>query len=448
VPKSFTELAEDFFSLGQDENYYEQLGAFDDKLRQAITSGLHDLVASPQLWDKVADEPVMDDSLTRGIRMKTIRDQFRRLLDGGARLSPYNFSYAYPKRTHSDGTPNKLTFEVSPESSPPSNIHILIGRNGVGKTHTLHLMTKSLIAESPSARQSGHFASDSAGADKDEVPFANLVSVSFSAFDNFNSVPEIKETKSRLQYSYIGLRRNPGENKTTIGPKSPEMLAKEFIKSAKACLMGPRAKRWNRLLGILETDPLFKAAEVANTLAEADDFLVMFDDHAETLFNKLSSGHKIVLLTIARLVETVDEKTLVLIDEPEAHLHPPLLSAFTRALSDLLVNRNGVAIIATHSPVILQEVPKECVWKLTRKGTFADSLRPTIETFGENVGVLTREIFGLEVAKSGFHRLLKDAVAKNATYEEALHHFEGKLGAEGRAILRSMYNEKLDGAEE
>jgi predicted ATP-dependent endonuclease of OLD family len=67
---------------------------------------------------------------------------------------------------------------------------------------------------------------------------------------------------------------------------------------------------------------------------------------------------------VTRLVESVEERTLVLLDEPESHLHPPLLSAFVRALSDLLVNRNGAAIIATHSPVVLQEVPRECVWRL------------------------------------------------------------------------------------
>jgi predicted ATP-dependent endonuclease of OLD family len=72
----------------------------------------------------------------------------------------------------------------------------------------------------------------------------------------------------------------------------------------------------------------------------------------------MSSGHAIVLLTITRLVATVEEKTLVLLDEPESHLHPPLLSAFIRALSDLLYDRNGVAIIATHSPVVLQESSK------------------------------------------------------------------------------------------
>jgi len=125
---------------------------------------------------------------------------------------------------------------------------------------------------------------------------------------------------------------------------------------------------------------------------------------------KLAPKAAIVLLTITRLIEFVDERTLVLLDEPEGHLHPPLLSAFIRSLVDLLIKRNGVAIIATHSPVVLQEVPQGCVWKLHRSGGISEAERPTIETFGENVGVLTREVFGLEVTNAGFHKLLKDAI--------------------------------------
>ena len=63
--------------------------------------------------------------------------------------------------------------------------------------------------------------------------------------------------------------------------------------------------------------------------------------------------------------------------------------------------------------------------------------RPEIETFGENVGVLTREVFGFEVTDSGFHRLLKDNVA-DRTMEEAVQFFGGELGAEARAILRGL----------
>jgi len=152
----------------------------------------------------------------------------------------------------------------------------------------------------------------------------------------------------------------------------------------------------------------------------------------------MSSGHKIVLLTVTRLVETVKERSLVLLDEPEAHLHPPLLSAFVRALSDLLIERNGVAVIATHSPVVLQEVPRACVWKLRRSGRVTAVDRPDIETFGENVGVLTREIFGLEVTRAGFHRVLEETVDAGHSYEEVLERFGGRLGGEAKALVRGL----------
>ena len=145
---------------------------------------------------------------------------------------------------------------------------------------------------------------------------------------------------------------------------------------------------------------------------------------------------------MARLIDLVEEKTLVLMDEPEEHLHPPLVSAFIRALSNLLMFSNGVGIIATHSPVIVQEVPKKCVWILRRAGYELIWERPQIETFGENIGVLTSEIFGYEVANSGFHTMIQEAVSKKSTYKGALKSFDGELGNEAKTILRSLMYEK------
>jgi hypothetical protein len=109
-----------------------------------------------------------------------------------------------------------------------------------------------------------------------------------------------------------------------------------------------------------------------------------------------------------------------------------------RAVSDLLINRNGVAVIATHSPVVLQEVPKGCVWRIRRSGTRAVAERPEIETFGGNVGILTREIFGLEVTQSGFHKMLRDAVARDGDFDAVLASFGGELGDEARAMVRAL----------
>jgi hypothetical protein len=64
--------------------------------------------------------------------------------------------------------------------------------------------------------------------------------------------------------------------------------------------------------------------------------------------------------------------------------------------------------------------------------------RPRLETFGENVGSLTREVFGLEVTQSGFHALLKHAVSQGTSYEDIINLYGGQLGQEARGILRAM----------
>lgn len=64
--------------------------------------------------------------------------------------------------------------------------------------------------------------------------------------------------------------------------------------------------------------------------------------------------------------------------------------------------------------------------------------RPDIETFGENVGILTREVFGLEVTHSGFHKLLREAVADIADFDSVVDRFGGELGGEARAIVRGL----------
>jgi len=216
------------------------------------------------------------------------------------------------------------------------------------------------------------------------------------------------------------------------------VLAREFVDSLRECRIGARRNRWVNVINILQSDPVFRAAQLTTMVDQNLSDKEECDEVLKT-FKALSSGHKIVLLTLTRLVEKVEERTLVLIDEPEAHLHPPLLSAMTRAISELMVKRNGVAIVATHSPVILQEVPKSCVWILDRMLTASKAERPSIETFAESVGILSREVFQLELSQSGYHQILRELRHKSANYDCALYELDGQLGAEGKAVLRGMY---------
>jgi len=437
VPSSFEQLDDDFFSVGQDEEYYTNISALGDEVRDLVLSCLHDVAWDKERWEWAKDEDVMGESLLRSVTRSTVDGQFRRMAHGDARVTSYEFAYSPPKRLGDGAPPFTLNFSVDPESPIPTNVHVLIGRNGVGKTRLLSLMTKALVASDASASQSGKFELSEHGSHSGS--FANVVAVSFSAFDETDLLPDRNPATDALGLSYIGLRGWSSKSTTeSIKPKSPTVLASEFVNSLSECCIGGRLKRWVDVITTLQTDPVFRAAQLTSMI-EANFSSKGGREAVLETFRSLSSGHKIVLLTLTRLVEKVEERTLILIDEPEAHLHPPLLSAMTRAISELMVKRNGVAIVATHSPVILQEVPKSCVWILDYFQTVSKAERPTVETFAESVGILSREVFQLELSQSGFHQLLGDLRKRSASYEEALDQLKGQLGAEGKAVLRGMF---------
>jgi len=431
IPQEFTELPPHFFSLGQDVDYYDNIKNLGDNIRENIHKSLNDIAFDENIFESVISEKVTSDSLMRYVSKSSIKGQFRRLSLGDATLTDYHFEYS-PYSGRSGIPPIQLKFNVEPESNPPTNVHVIIGKNGVGKTHLLHNMAQSLLEER--AIRFGKFSS-SHGLRASEI-FANLVLVSFSAFDSFELPSERKNKTLGISYSNIGLRAESTKSERIFTTKSPTKLKNEFARSAYLCKIGGKMRRLKKALQFLETDTIFREADIKNSLEKNEQ--KEFEVNAGNIFNELSSGHKIVLLTITRIVETLEEKSLVLIDEPETYLHPPLLSAFLRALSELLTTRNAVAIIATHSPVVLQEVPKSCCWKLRRAGQHFEAERLEIESFGENVGLLTQEVFGLEVTNSGFHSLLKKSVDSKRSYQNVLSDFENQLGFEARAIIRGL----------
>lgn len=195
-----------------------------------------------------------------------------------------------------------------------------------------------------------------------------------------------------------------------------------------------KLERWIDAIRILSSAPGIAEVEAERLVFSSSPDV---SQQIGAAFALMSSGHKIVLLTMTRLVETVSDRSLVLIDEPETHLHPPLLGSFIRALSDLLASRNAVAIVATHSPVVLQEVPASCVLMLMRSGQSIRVIRPDDETFAENVSVLTRKVFGLEVEQSGFYKMLRDA-SIGVTFDTVVDRFGQQIGGEGRALTRAF----------
>ncbi len=447
LPRRFDTIGDEFFSLGLGVEFYRNLASLPKDLGKLILLALRDIVVQPDLIEDIKEEDVFSTSLLREVSLSVVKGQYARVLGGKAELTDFKFKFVKPEKEHSGII--VISFDVKVGSMPSTNIHAVIGRNGVGKTTLLNNMIEA-ITDRQGAK--AKFV-DTEGHQETEISddyFSSLVSVSFSAFDPFTPPQEQPDPAKGTCYFYIGLKDpHNGDLHRTISN-----LQDDCVRALISCFCEPKkTERWLDAMGKLGSDENFasmrleslesayrelRKSSVNEEQYDSRSFQGKYREKVAPFLSRMSSGHAIVLLTMTRLVSTVEEKTLVLLDEPESHLHPPLLSAFVRALADLLHDRNGVAIIATHSPVVLQEIPRSCVWKIYRVGTNVATSRPAIETFGENVGVLTSEVFSLEVERSGFHDLLAKSVQTGRTYEEIVSDYKNQLGFEGRAILKAL----------
>jgi hypothetical protein len=191
LPSEFENLDNRFFSLGQDVSYYTEVIGLGENISSQLLIALRDVVADQELFHSSLDEDVMGVSLLRSVTTRSVEGQFRRILDGGAALTQYSFRYEGPTLRAANVDRLFLEFLVTPESTPPTNIHVLIGRNGVGKTYLLNSMTRALVDPEGDPAAYGIFTStDNLAVPTRESPFANIVSVTFSAFNDFTLLPE------------------------------------------------------------------------------------------------------------------------------------------------------------------------------------------------------------------------------------------------------------------
>ncbi|WP_170327947.1 AAA family ATPase [Ruegeria arenilitoris] len=436
LPGTFTELPENYFSLGVDVDYYYYIAStFSESFGRSLLNSLRDVVLLPSSLALAKDQKVFQISHLRSVSLIAIEAQFTRVLAGGKPITDFEFCFKLDKTFELAGF--SLDFDISAHSKPSTNIHAIIGRNGVGKTS---LMNSMIHAITDGTFQAARFEQPSLTGSQEigRDFFSSLVSVSFSAFDPFTPPPDQPDPSKGICYFYVGLKDYSDSAGSVLKPLSD--LHKEFADSLDLCFGDPgKKKRWISAVKTLETDQNFADMNLSTLAKLEQDHL---EENALRSIKVMSSGHAIVLLTVTKLIAHVEEKALVLVDEPESHLHPPLLSAFIRILSNILFDQNAVAIVATHSPVVLQEVPRSCVWKINRSGLASSWNRPEIETFGENVGILTREIFGLEVSKSGFNSILQKEALATRNYEKILSDFSNQIGLEGRAILRSILEKR------
>jgi len=298
-------------------------------LREAYLGGIQDCAANTDIWKEFQDEAAMAQSLLRWVSARDVKFNFRRILAGDAELTPYRFKYLF--RTAEDSEETLCEFQVELGPLPPSNIHVLIGRNGVGKTRLIAGMANALT-ESKAAiiGLPGRFEFEDKESNA-ETDFLNIVVVAYSVFDRLNPIAKgTSRTNSGIPYQYVGIKKaaNEGVMEDVTLKSSADMTAKFDQCLWSMVADGSRMARWIKAIQILESDPGIRSLNFSRLLENPQE--AMRQEIKEQI-DMLSSGYKIVLLTITRLVELVSDHSFVLIDEPETHLHPPLLGSFISA---------------------------------------------------------------------------------------------------------------------
>lgn len=461
MPKGYFEkLPEQFFSLGEDISYYRTISQIFNRSIPEYCASIQDLAFYFERFEVLYknQENSLINSLMRSLHYPNV-EQFNRIINGEAELTEYQFSFVY--------NDEEISIEVNPTSLPPSNIHVLIGRNGVGKTWLLYQMMHRILAhmglDLSTVKSNKYTLSDDFALSNNSTAFAGAIGVSFSIFDDaFSSIAfnssfeqmdnhEKNNESTRLKdefhkkYKYIGLAlKDQDDGRARI--KSVDDMTKEFTVVLEKIEKSHEKKcSYLEMCDQLRTDPMFSDNGFVELL---NNFCLGIDDKATVRkqFKRLSSGHMIIILSLTLLCESIFEKTIVLIDEPEMHLHPPLISTYIRTLSFLLRKKNAVAIIATHSPIVVQEVPSHCVSKIERIQETMYFSRPIIESFAANTDSLTRDIFGYEVIKTGFYKLLEDEIGDS--FEETFQKFNEQIGFMGQIMIQRLIKRKEDIANE
>jgi len=159
-----------------------------------------------------------------------------------------------------------------------------------------------------------------------------------------------------------------------------------------------------------------------------------------------SSGQRVYLRFAALSLCAISQASLIILDEPETHLHPNFISEFMSLLHDLLTATNSIALIATHSPYVVREVPTSCVHVVSRESDTPSIGSVHLKTLGASVSSISDAVFG-DAAATKFHRKVAVALSrqgKKASTSEAgrvswlLENFGEELNAEMLSTIRFL----------
>ncbi len=394
LSESFTSLSNEYCSLGQDKSYYFRLKQVLKSNYTSFLLALRDVATFPRIYELFESDDIFKTSLIRGNDKERLARTIRFEIEGIPSNEYYKFNFTH-KPPYAENTIT-LNFDFEYNTDFEHRIYALIGKNGTGKTRILSSLAKELSEKEPQTFTPR------------KPVYGKVFTVSYSFFDRF----EIPNSDASFNYVYCGLKKSDNTWKT-----DDDLLA-GFYQSVALIKKKNLENDWYKILSnFIIIDILDIAFEKVEDFINSYNYIFKEDKFNE-IRKFLSSGQSIILFMVSEILSQVRYDSLILFDEPETHLHPNAISALLNTLFDLVKRFQSFCVIATHSPLIIQEIPARNIFVIERENNLAYTRSLERESFGENLTVITQEIFGNRETPRHFINLISELVSKGKSYEE------------------------------
>ncbi|WP_024952768.1 ATP-dependent nuclease [Cobetia crustatorum] len=418
VPKDCYTLTEEFYSLGQELDYYRKLSGLGNGIGEAILKGLRDCAVYFPPSESIKEHKAFWDSLIREPEAKKCFKEGREYYLKNSKAGKIEFSYSGEIFKSSDSS---VDFEFDISSELPSTINVVIGKNGSGKTRLLSKLCEDILK---SRRGVKVF--------HPEPPLVSrVVTISYSAFDDFTLPGEVYG-ESEKSYKYIGIRefKKEPDGSVSYRIKTSEEHWGDIVKAVESISNTDLAKEVDRFVftsGFKEVKDLV----ASDSLQELKE-----------VFSSMSSGQKISLSIICQLAAFLEDDSLVLFDEPENHLHPGLLWNLMVSFDNVLKKKKSFSIVATHSPIILQQVPRKYVNVVRKQDGVIFSDKLSNECFGDSLQSIMEKSFGFVEPEHDYRDVLRNLKVKGYDKVEIESLFSEGLSLQARVFLSTLFKEK------
>lgn len=415
---SFQSLGPDFCSLGQDASFYIALRECGMDIALQYLEAMKDAAYHPSIRSDFQNEEAFRISLLRTSSALDALENAGEFF--GAIQTVKNDRFEVRARLPGATSDHRVKFDFTDRDGLPHRISVLVGLNGVGKTALMariaFLITRYEAEEKEQTRTAAGQTFETLGEIVPRPSLYTVIAVSFSAFDDFE-IPRTRES-DQYRYIYCGLRKSSGGFRSTAEISN---RVYELVSSMSAA----QRKYLSSILPMVLHRP------------DSDGF-VADPPSSRAFYASLSAGQRITLNIICEILVHVQDRSLILLDEPETHLHPQLLSTLLACLSDILAASNSFAIIATHSPIVVQQVPSRSVSVLKRLDGMPYIEPPRFECFGENLTEIVRTVFESIEGDRDYEQVIDDLLARNNNDADAVEQmFDRGMGLNARLYLRS-----------